>query len=197
MTEKKEEPILRFEEGMKQFRKGISCFEEFAVDMFFGEEHIGYIRANGEITTLGSVTEESPSTIMYYSNTLTFGQWMEIGTTAMHFMNKCVRRVLKFETVFGKLEELARKSFSEDAPFGHIEIAKIGTDHIVIAGGIGQCDTYSPGIYTYDDALYQGEVVKVGYRPVEEQRVMGVNNLGDDMLLELVKVASSMDTFEG
>lgn len=198
MSEKKEAPVLRFEEGMKQFmsvRKGLSYFKELAVDIFLGEEHIGHIRASGKVTISGHVTGENPCRIMHYSNTFTLAeQWMKIGEAAKDFIDKCIERKLKFDPAFTKLEDLARSAFSENKPFGHIEIANVGHDHLVIAGGKGEWDTYAPGIYTYDDSPYQGEPVKLGYRPVEEQRIKGVNNLDDEMLAELVKAARDINS---
>lgn len=200
MTEEKKAPTLRFEEGMKQFMridKGVSYFRELAVDMYLGEEHIGHIRASGKITVSGHVTAKDPSTIMSYANTFTFEQWMEIGARAAAFIVKCDEREAKFSPAFKRLEALAAEKFSESKPFGCMEIAKRGHDHLVIGGGQGAYSTYAPGIYTYDDIHYGGEEVKVGYRSVEEQWVKGVNNLGDEMLLELVKAASSTNTLEG
>lgn len=193
MTEETKTPNLRFEEGIKQFHKGVVYFEEFAVDMYLDEEHIGHICANGKITISGYATEKNPSTIIPYSNTFPFEQWMEIGARTAKFVGKCGEREAKCGPAFKKLEELARKMFPEDGAFGHVEIAKIGHDHLVLGGGKGEWSTYAPGIYAYNSALYGGgEAVKVGYRPVEEQRVAGVNNLGDEMLFELVKAADSV-----
>ncbi|AKM78575.1 MAG: hypothetical protein UY31_C0023G0006 [Candidatus Wolfebacteria bacterium GW2011_GWE1_48_7] len=192
MTEEKKSPTLRFEEGMRQFmsiRKGVSYFTELAVDMLLGEEHIGHIRASGRITISGTKIEDDSSRIMSYSNTFTLEQWKEISAKAEEFVKKCAEREVRFGPAFGRLEALARQTFSEDTPFGHAEIVRNGHDHLAIAGGKGQWETYSPGIYTYNSAHYKGEEVKVGYRPVTEQRVRGVNNLEDEMLLQLLKLA--------
>lgn len=192
--------VLTFEEGLKPFIrycKGIAHFEELAIDIYLGGGDIGCITSEGKIIICGTVTEKDPSRIMSYANTFTSEQWDEIGVKKNEFKEKCAKREAEFGPAFKKLEDLASRMFSEDASFGHSEIAKVGTDHIVLAGGKGEWDTYVPGIYIYDDSPYGGEAVKLGYRPVEEQRIKGVNNLGDDTLLELVKAASSIGTFEG
>lgn len=200
MSDEKKKGILRFEEEMKQFTcyekgKGISHPRILSVDMYLDHEHIGYITGDGNVTMSGHITEDDPTRFMSYSLTFTSEQWDEIGSKKNEFVKKCVARELEFGPAFKKVEELARKMFPEDEPFRHVEIGRCGRNRVVIGGGIGLYSTHKPGFYANWDC---GEGVEstIGYRSVDEQRIKGVNNLEDELLLEMVKFANSIPVEE-
>lgn len=200
--EDKKKGILTFEEGMNDFHcwgkmRGLFYLRMLSINILLDDERIGYIIDDGKVTVSGHATVRDPSTITSYSNAFTLSQWLKIGERAEKFAEMCVRREVEFADTFKRLEDLARRMFPEDGPFGHLEIVKMGSKHIVLGGGKGEWKTYSSGIYIYDDAPYQGEEVKIGYRPVEEHRITKAVELEEEMLLQLRKAASSIDTLEG
>jgi hypothetical protein len=149
---------------------------------------------DGKITISGHVIERDPARIMSYFDTLTLEQWLAIGERAKEFYSVCTLRETAFAPVLKKLEDLAGKMFPEGGPFRYIEIAAIGMVHILLGCGKGEWEVYPPGVYTYEDS---GVIKSIGYRPVSEQRITTAANLSDEMILELIKAANSMDTLEG
>lgn len=196
-TEKK--GIVSFDEGMKNFnpifREGKLIHPRLlAVDILIDDKNIGYICDTGRIGIQGHVIEKEPTTIMSYSDNFTLEQWLDIGIKATQFKVKCAEREIKFAPAFKKLKDLAGKMFPEDGWFNHIEIAKVGRQHVLVAGGRGQYETYAPGLYVYENTEL---IPNIGYRSVSEQAITAAVCMDDEMLAELIKAAGSIDAMEG